>query len=147
MVVLTVFLYFQAFFFTISLPQFSLCYPLRSYLRSRNFGLNSLEVNQQHDVTCSIHDLFAYGDGMCVCVFILFHLLVTSGCTTSVNIRDQRSFVLSISRGFCQVPSSLFLNLSYSTFKDENSSRPLTGEKTIYNVCTGKDDIYLYSML
>ena len=145
MVVLTVFFIFLGFF--LYHLQFSLCYPLRSYLRSRNFGLNSLEVNQQHDVTCSIHYLFAYGDGMCVCVFILFHLLVSSGCTTSVNIRDQRSFVLSISRGFCQVPSSLFLNLSYSTFKDENSSRPLTGEKTIYNVCTGKDDIYLYSML
>ena len=73
-----------------------------------------------------------------VCMFMLFHLLISSGCTTSViyvRSSDQRSFVVSISRGFCQVPSSLFLNLSYFTSKDENSSRPLTGEKTIwYNV-------------
>ena len=73
---------------------------------------------------------------VCVCVsgFILFHLLVSSGCTTSVTYvrsSDQQSFVVSISRDFCQVPSSLFLNLSYFSSKDENSSRPLTGEKTI----------------
>ena len=52
----------------------------------------------------------------CVCVFILFHLLVSSGYTTSVTYvrsSDQWSFVVSISRGFYQVPSSLFLNLSY----------------------------------
>ena len=87
---------------------------------------------------------------VCVCVsgFILFHLLVSSGCTTSVTYvrsSDQQSFVVSISRDFCQVPSSLFLNLSYFSSKDENSSRPLTGEKTIwYNVCPQKDDIYWY---
>ena len=71
MVVLTVFFIFLGFF--LYHLQFSLCYPLRSYLRSRNFGLNSLEVNQQHDVTCSMHYLFAYGDGMCVrvCVYTL----------------------------------------------------------------------------
>ena len=71
---------------------------------------------------------------VCVCVFIPFHLLVSSGCTTSVTCvrySDQRSFVVSITRGFCQVPSSPFLSLSYFTSKDENSSRPLTGEKTI----------------
>ena len=53
---------------------------------------------------------------LCVCVFILFHLLVSSGYTTSVTYvrsSDQWSFVVSISRGFYQVPSSLFLNLSY----------------------------------
>ena len=69
-----------------------------------------------------------------VCVFILFHLLVSSGCTTSetyVRRSDQRSFVVSISWCCCQVPSSLSLNLSYFTSKDENSSQPLTGEKTI----------------
>ena len=36
----------------------------------------------------------------CVCMFILFHLLVSSGCTTSVSYvrsSDQRSFVVSIS--------------------------------------------------
>ena len=38
-------------------------------------------------------------DAWCVCVFMLFHLLVSSGCTTSViyvRSSDQRSFVLSI---------------------------------------------------
>ena len=74
----------------------------------------------------------------CVCVFILFHLLVSSGCTTSVTYvrcSDQRSFAVSITTGFCQVPSSPFPNLSYLTSKDENSSRQFTGEKTIwYNV-------------
>ena len=36
---------------------------------------------------------------------------------------------------FCQVPSSPHLKMSYFTCKDENSSRKLTGEKTIwYNV-------------
>ena len=66
MAVLTVFFIFLGFF--LYHLQFSLCYPLRSYLPSPNFGLNSLEVNQQHDVTYSVHYLFAYGDGMCVCV-------------------------------------------------------------------------------
>ena len=84
---------------------------------------------------------------VCVCVFIIFHLLVSTGCTTYVTYvrsSDQRSFVLSISRGFCQVPSSLFLNLSYFSSKDENSSRPLTGEKTIWYVCPQKDVTYWY---
>ena len=50
-----------------SLP--STVFPVLSFkMRSPNFGLNSLEVNQQHDVTYSVHYLFAYGDGMCVCV-------------------------------------------------------------------------------
>ena len=41
---------------------------------------------------------------MCVFVFILFHLLVSSGCTTSMTYlrcSDQRSFVVSITRSFC----------------------------------------------
>ena len=69
---------------------------------------------------------------VCVCLFILFHLLVSSGFTTSVTYvrcSDQRSFVVSIIRGFCQVHSSLFLNLSYFTSKDENSSWQLLERK------------------
>ena len=71
---------------------------------------------------------------VCVCmyvwvgVFILFFLLVSSDCKTSLRYlrcSDQRSFVVSISRGFCQVPSSLFLNLSCFISKDENSSPQL----------------------
>ena len=96
--------------------------------------------------------LYIYPVRLCVCVFvcvfILFHLLISFGCTTSVTYvrsSDQRSLLVSISRAFYQVPSSLFLNLSYFTSKDENSSRPLTGEKAIwYNVCPRKDDIYWY---
>ena len=69
---------------------------------------------------------------VCVYVFILFRLLASSVCKTSVTYltcSDQRSFVESISRGFCQVPSSLFLNLSYFTSKDENSSPQLLERK------------------
>ena len=81
-------------------------------------------------------------------VCILFHQLVSSGCTTSVTYvrcSDQRSFVAGIIRGFCQVPSSPFLNLSCVNSKDENSNRPLAGEKTKwYNVGHRKDDIYWY---
>ena len=62
---------------------------------------------------------------VCVCMFILFHLLISSGCMTSVTYMrcsEQRSFVVSITRGFCQVSSSPFLSLSYFTSKDENCS-------------------------
>ena len=64
---------------------------------------------------------------MCVCVYVCVcvYTLPPVGffrLHDVCDIRDQRSFVLSISRGFCQVPSSLFLNLSYFTSKDENSS-------------------------
>ena len=40
-------------------------------------------------------------------------------------------FVVSISRGFCPVPSSLFLNLSYFTSKDVTTACRKTGKKTI----------------
>ena len=72
---------------------------------------------------------------VCVYVFILFPLLVSSGCTTSVTkarCSDQRSFVVSITRGFCQVLWSPFPNLWYFTSRDEISSWQFTGEKTIW---------------
>ena len=71
---------------------------------------------------------------VCVCMFILFHQLISSGCMTSVTYMrcsEQRSFVVSITRGFCQVSSSPFLSLSYFTSKDENCSWQYTGENTI----------------
>ena len=71
---------------------------------------------------------------VCVCVFILFHLLASSDCKTSVTYlrcSDQRSSVVNIARGFCQVPSSPFPNLSYFNSKDVTLSRQKTGEKTI----------------
>ena len=67
-------------------------------------------------------------------VFMLFHVLVSSGCTTSViyvRSSDQRSFVASSLWVPLQVPSALSPNLSYFTSKDEISSRAATGEKTI----------------
>ena len=71
--------------------------------------------------------------GGCVClVFILFHLLVSFGCTTSVTYvrsSDQRSFVESISRGFCQAPSFLFVN--YHVYLQRRKLQlTTTGEKT-----------------
>ena len=50
----------------------------------------------------------------CVCVFMLFHLLVSSGCTTSViyvRSSDQRSFVVSI---FWVLLPSSFISISES---------------------------------
>ena len=50
--------------------------------------------------------------------------------TWEVPINDLLLWVFS--GCFCQVLSSLFLNLSYITPKNENSSRSFTGEKTIW---------------
>ena len=62
--------------------------------------------------------------------------------TWEVRINDL--LLWAFSGCFCQVPSSLSLNLSYFTSKDENSSQPLTGEKTIrYNVCFVEKMIYI----
>ena len=63
---------------------------------------------------------------LCVYVFILFHLLASSDCKTSViylRCLDQQSFVVSVARGFCPVPSSLYLKMSYFTSKDKISSQ------------------------
>ena len=49
--------------------------------------------------------------------------------TWEVRINDL--LLWAFSGCFCQVPSSLFPNLSYFTSKDENSNRFSTGEKTI----------------
>ena len=85
----------------------------------------------------------------CVCVFILFHLggfFQLQWClwhTWDVRINDLVLWVYA--RCFCQVPSSLFPNLSYFTSKDETLARWQTGEKTIcYIGNLRKDDIYWY---
>ena len=69
---------------------------------------------------------------VCVCVFILFQLSVSSSCTTFVTYvrsSDQRSFVESISRGFCQAPSFLFVN--YHVYLQRRKLQlTTTGEKT-----------------
>ena len=65
-----------------------------------------------------------------VCVFILFYLLVSSGCTTSVTYVsswDQRSFVESISRA-----SAKFLHLFFWIY----SISPPKMKTPIYNLFT-----------
>ena len=75
---------------------------------------------------------------VCVCVCVCLCLCVclyssavkaSSDCKTSGTYfrgTDQRCYVKYHSRCFCQVPSSLFLKMSYmsppKTHKDENSS-------------------------
>ena len=79
---------------------------------------------------------------VCVCMCVYVYTLPPVGFFWLHNIFDIHEkfgstiFCCEYSGSFCQVPSSLFLNLSYFTSKDENSSQPLTGEKGIwYNVC------------
>ena len=72
---------------------------------------------------------------VCMCKFILFHLLASSDNKTSVTYlrySDQRSFVVSIARGFCQVLSSPYLKMSYFTSKDKNSSQQKLERKRYY---------------
>ena len=82
---------------------------------------------------------------LCMFVFILFHLVALFHCKTSViylRCMDPR-FVLGIARGFCQVPSFPYPNLSYFTSKDITLACQNTAEKRIlYNIITQKDDIY-----
>ena len=78
---------------------------------------------------------------VCVCVFLLLRLLASSICKTSLTYlrcTNQRSFVVSIARGFCQVPSSPFPNLSHFSSKDVTPSRQKTEEKTIWYTCSAK---------
>ena len=97
----------------------------------------------EFEVAFNTDDLAA---SVCVCEFILFHLLVSSGCTTSltyVRSSDQRSFVVSISvTALCQVPSSPYLKMSYFNSKDENSSPTLLERKRYDIMCANKNYIY-----
>ena len=63
--------------------------------------------------SCTVGTLVLLGL-LCACVFTLFHLLVSSGCTISViHVRspDQRSFVVSI---FWVLLRSSFISISES---------------------------------
>ena len=86
---------------------------------------------------------------VCVCVCVCARVcLCSSTCwflpaarhlwyTWEVRINDL--LLWAFSGCFCQFPSSLSPNLSYSTSKNENSSRSPTGEKAIwYNVLREK---------
>ena len=85
---------------------------------------------------------------LCVCVFILFHLLVSSGCTTSLTyVRglDQRSFAVSIS----WVLSAKFLHLNFRIYhisppKTKTPARNLLERKKNDIMCVAfrKDDIF-----
>ena len=82
-----------------------------------------------------------------VCVFILFHLLVSSGCTTSltyVRSSDQRSFVVSI-----LLASAKFLHLYFWIYlisppKTKTPAIRLLERKRYDIVCADKDDINWY---
>ena len=85
---------------------------------------------------------------VCVCLYSST-VKVSSDCKmskTCLRGTDQRSSVVNIPLGpFCQVPSSLFSNLSYFTSKGVTPASRKTGEKTIwYNGILRKDDIYRY---
>ena len=84
---------------------------------------------------------------VCVCVFILFHLVVSSGCATSVTYvrcSDQRSFVASIS--WVLLPSA-FISISEPILfhlRRQKLQSATAGEKTNDIAPTfRKDDILI----
>ena len=87
---------------------------------------------------------------VCTCMCLYFSTVkASSDCKTfKTYLRgtDQRSWVVNIYLGaFCQVPSSLFPNLSHFTSKDVILARQKTGENTRwYTGILWKDDIYEY---
>ena len=84
---------------------------------------------------------------VCVCVFLYSSTLKASSvCKMSKTYLRLRinDFVLSILVDcVIQVPSSPFLKMPYFTSKDENSSRSLTGEKTIWYKLLHEKMIYI----
>ena len=85
---------------------------------------------------------------LCVCVFIFFH---HEGFFWLKDVEDMLErygpmiLCCEYSSGcFCQVPLSLFLNLSYFTSKDVTLARRKTVEKILwYTVLLQKDDIHI----
>ena len=72
---------------------------------------------------------------VCLCSSTCWFLLAARHLWYTWEVQINDLLLWAFSGWFCQVPSSLSLSLSYFTSKDENSSQPLTGEKTIwYNV-------------
>ena len=72
---------------------------------------------------------------VCVCVYILppWRFLPSARCPR--HTWGHRSTILCCEyqlTALCQVPSLPYLKMSYFTSKDENSSRSITGEKTIW---------------
>ena len=75
---------------------------------------------------------------VCMCVCVCVYSLPLAGFFRLQDVcnihpcSDQGSFVVCITNGFCQVPSSPFPNLSYFTSKDATPACRKTGEKTIW---------------
>ena len=78
---------------------------------------------------------------VCVCVCVCVYTLTPVGFFRLHDVFDIREkfgstiFCCEYSVSFCQVPSSLFLNLSYFTSKDENSSHRLLERKRYDIMC------------
>ena len=76
-----------------------------------------------------------------VCVCVCVYTLTPVGFFRLHDVFDIREkfgstiFCCEYSVSFCQVPSSLFLNLSYFTSKDENSSHRLLERKRYDIMC------------
>ena len=76
---------------------------------------------------------------VCLCSSTCWFLPAARHLWYTWEVRINDLLLWTFSGCFCQFPSSLSPNLSYFTFKDENSSRAPTGKKTIwYNVLREK---------
>ena len=76
---------------------------------------------------------------VCLCSSTSWFLPAARHLWYAWEVRINDLLLWAFSGSFCQVPSSLSSNLSHFTSKDENYSRPPTGEKTIwYNVLREK---------
>ena len=75
---------------------------------------------------------------VCVCVCVCVYSLPLAGFFRLQDVcnihtcSDQGSFVVCVTKGFCQVPSSPFPNLSYFISKDVTPACRKTAEKTIW---------------
>ena len=125
--------------------QYSQCEKQQQNIRNEeNIGHN---VRDKHVITNFLLTCVCVCVCVCVCLYSstcrLFPTARRLWHTWDVQINDL--VVVSIARGFCQVPSSPFPNLSYFTSKDVTPSHRKTGEKTIwYTGILQKDDIYCY---
>ena len=86
---------------------------------------------------------------VCVCVCVCVYTLTPVGFFRLHDVFDIREkfgstiFCCEYSVSFCQVPSSLFLNLSYFTSKDENSSHRLLERKWYDIMCYPSNRWYI----
>ena len=87
---------------------------------------------------------------VCVCMYLYsFTARAFSVCNDVWDILEEHGWTVLCceydSRCFCQVLSSVFLKMSYLTYKDETSTWRQTGEKTTWYIGSLRiDDIYWY---